>query len=247
MQLKRNTQDKLLCGVLSGIAQYLGVSSLIVRIAYIILAFIHPVFIFIYIALALILPAEKPDSATSAFAHAQQAEDWQTQQTTQSTFAEQKNAWKNALAGSNVFFASLCIVLGVFSLLFRNSELFSFASVGALIVLVTGFYLFSQNMILLSSFDADDTPGYAKRRMNVGIVLMILGVVWILYVAGVRVLTMHAVFVAFRALWPVLLIAMGLSFLLRQRKARRVVWACVGVVFLAYTVLSSLGVLAKWF
>lgn len=228
MQLKRNTADKLFCGVLSGVALYLGVSPLFMRIAFIILSFIHPVFIFAYVFLALLLPAQTEEeqlaSRTQVYNEARPSGDY-AQGSTQTS-------WKGSFAGSKVFFASLCITVGVFTLLFRGTPLFSLSSIGALIVLVGGFYLFAKNIILLSSSQNEYELRYTKHRMYVGIMLLILGIFWMMGLAGIEIVTFASLFVAAERLWPVGLIAAGLLLLVRKPFVRRMI--CLGALLLLF-------------
>ncbi len=57
--LTRNTSDRMLGGVCSGLARYLAIDPLLVRVAFVALAVINGVGVLIYIMLWIIIPDEK--------------------------------------------------------------------------------------------------------------------------------------------------------------------------------------------
>ena len=60
-QLYRPAHDRMLAGVASGIARYLGVDAMLVRVALVVLCFVGGIGVPIYVASWLLLPAEGPD------------------------------------------------------------------------------------------------------------------------------------------------------------------------------------------
>ena len=58
MQLQRSESDKMLAGVCGGIAEYLGVDAVFVRLAAVLLAFASGVGLFLYPVLWLVLPTK---------------------------------------------------------------------------------------------------------------------------------------------------------------------------------------------
>lgn len=57
-RLYRSREDKIFLGVLGGIAKYFDVDPTLVRIAFIILCFLEPVFILVYFLMAIVMPEE---------------------------------------------------------------------------------------------------------------------------------------------------------------------------------------------
>lgn len=62
-RLYKNTQNKILCGVCSGIADYLNVDATLVRLATALLILTFGSGLLLYIIAAIIMPA-KPDSSS---------------------------------------------------------------------------------------------------------------------------------------------------------------------------------------
>lgn len=58
MQLQRSESDKMLAGVCGGIAEYLGIDSVFVRLAVVLLAFASGVGVFLYPVLWLVMPTK---------------------------------------------------------------------------------------------------------------------------------------------------------------------------------------------
>ena len=59
-KLYRSTRDKKFCGVCGGVAEYLGVDSTLVRLAFILLSSVFGSGLMMYILTAIIMP-EKPE------------------------------------------------------------------------------------------------------------------------------------------------------------------------------------------
>jgi len=60
-RLYRSKKNKMLLGVLGGIAEYLGVDPTIIRILYILLCLFYPVFLLAYFLMAIVMP-EAPET-----------------------------------------------------------------------------------------------------------------------------------------------------------------------------------------
>lgn len=58
-RLKRSKRNKIFLGVLGGIAEYLDVDPTIVRILFILLCLVEPVFIIAYFLMAIVMPEEE--------------------------------------------------------------------------------------------------------------------------------------------------------------------------------------------
>ncbi|NJE25040.1 PspC domain-containing protein [Thermococcus sp. MV5] len=58
-RLKRSKKNKIFLGVLGGIAEYLEVDPTIIRILFILLCLVEPVFILAYFLMAIVMPEEK--------------------------------------------------------------------------------------------------------------------------------------------------------------------------------------------
>jgi phage shock protein C len=69
-RLARSESDKMIAGVCGGIAVYLGIDSVFVRLAFLVLAFASGVGLLIYIILMLIMPSEdKLNQPSSKIVH----------------------------------------------------------------------------------------------------------------------------------------------------------------------------------
>ena len=65
-QLYRPAQDRMLAGVASGFARYLGVDVLLVRIALVVLCFVGGIGVPLYLASWLLVPEESTDGHTGS-------------------------------------------------------------------------------------------------------------------------------------------------------------------------------------
>jgi phage shock protein PspC (stress-responsive transcriptional regulator) len=78
-QLYRPVHDRMLAGVASGIARYLGVDAMVVRVALVVLCFAGGIGVPIYVASWLLLPEESPDGGEGhsiAADFTQSMQDW---------------------------------------------------------------------------------------------------------------------------------------------------------------------------
>lgn len=64
-RLYRSRSERMLGGVCSGLGAYFGIDSTLVRLIYIVLTFLLPFFILIYLVLWIVIPQE-PQAASSA-------------------------------------------------------------------------------------------------------------------------------------------------------------------------------------
>ncbi|MCO6041351.1 PspC domain-containing protein [Thermococcus alcaliphilus] len=64
-RLKRSKRNKIFLGVLGGIAEYIDVDPTIVRIIFILLCLVEPVFILAYFLMAIIMPEEEEETVTA--------------------------------------------------------------------------------------------------------------------------------------------------------------------------------------
>jgi phage shock protein C len=65
-KLMRSESDKIFAGVCGGIAAYLGVDSVFVRLAFILLIFASGIGVILYLALMILMPKEEGDDLPSA-------------------------------------------------------------------------------------------------------------------------------------------------------------------------------------
>ena len=75
-KLYRSTRDKKFCGVCGGVAEYLGVDSTLVRLAFILLSSAFGSGLMMYILAAIIMP-EKPEEPFRSFYEEHTQEDVQ--------------------------------------------------------------------------------------------------------------------------------------------------------------------------
>ena len=64
-RLKRSKKNKVFLGVLGGIAEYLKIDPTIVRILFILLCLVEPVFILAYFLMAIVMPEEEEETITA--------------------------------------------------------------------------------------------------------------------------------------------------------------------------------------
>lgn len=125
--LTRSETDRKIAGVCGGLAQYLDVDPVLVRLAFVILGFASGIGIPIYIVLAVVTPKESSVEAEYGFVY----ED-----------VEGLKSAESARRANRGFVAGLLIVLGVFFLLGNVGVDFAFLAPVMLIGL--GFWLLRQ-------------------------------------------------------------------------------------------------------
>ncbi|USS40469.1 PspC domain-containing protein [Thermococcus aggregans] len=64
-KLRRSKKNRMFLGVLGGIAEYLGIDPTIVRIIFILLCLVEPVFILAYFLMAIVMPEEDEEEITA--------------------------------------------------------------------------------------------------------------------------------------------------------------------------------------
>lgn len=136
IHLQRSDSDKLLAGVCGGLAEYLGIDAVFVRLAAVLLAFASGVGLFLYPLLWLILPTKA--NAHLPFADRVADNIAQIGQTVTSSI----EGWR-AQPNSAGIAAALLIILG---LCFLGNNLGFFAwiglgGLGAIFLIVAGLYL----------------------------------------------------------------------------------------------------------
>jgi phage shock protein PspC (stress-responsive transcriptional regulator) len=78
-QLYRPVDDRMLAGVASGLARYLRVDAMLVRVALVVLCFVGGIGVPVYLASWLLLPEESPDGGAGhsiAADFTQSMQDW---------------------------------------------------------------------------------------------------------------------------------------------------------------------------
>lgn len=65
-QLRRNRQNRMLFGVAGGIARYFNIDPVVVRVAFVALAFLNGIGVLLYILFALIMPKDEALTADPA-------------------------------------------------------------------------------------------------------------------------------------------------------------------------------------
>jgi phage shock protein PspC (stress-responsive transcriptional regulator) len=64
-RLKRSKKNRVFLGVLGGIAEYLELDPTIIRVLFILLCLIEPVFILAYFLMAIVMPEEEREAVTA--------------------------------------------------------------------------------------------------------------------------------------------------------------------------------------
>lgn len=64
-RLKRSKRNKIFLGVLGGIAEYLEIDPTIIRVLFILLCLIEPVFVLAYFLMAIVMPEEEEEVITA--------------------------------------------------------------------------------------------------------------------------------------------------------------------------------------
>lgn len=65
-RLYRSTSDKMVCGVAGGIAEYLGIDPVLIRLAFVLLTLANGTGLLLYIVLCVIMPEQGAASKSAA-------------------------------------------------------------------------------------------------------------------------------------------------------------------------------------
>lgn len=135
-RLMRSTTDKMLAGVCGGLAAYLGVDSVFVRLAFVLLGFASGIGIPLYIILMLIMPRESTVDAPPSKVMQENIEQMG------SSFNSSVRRVRQHPQGPTIA-AGLLILLGVYLLLDNVGWLawLSGGTVAALVLIGLGLYL----------------------------------------------------------------------------------------------------------
>jgi len=109
-RVTRNENDKILGGVASGIARYINVDPLIIRLAFVALIFGEGLGIIVYLVLWILIPSEKSTQVESKKIISENAKDIENQ-AEQITNNVQKGANKNT---AKIIIGSILILIGLF-------------------------------------------------------------------------------------------------------------------------------------
>jgi phage shock protein C len=135
-RLMRSTTDKMLAGVCGGLAVYLGVDSVFVRLAFVLLGFASGIGIPLYIILMLIMPSESTVDAPPSKVMQENIEQMG------SSFNSSVKRVRQHPQGPRIA-AGLLILLGVYLLLDNVGWLawLSGGTIAALVLIGLGIYL----------------------------------------------------------------------------------------------------------
>ncbi len=138
-KLMRSESDKIFAGVCGGIAAYLGVDAIFVRLAFILLIFASGIGVILYLALMILMPKEEGGDLTSA-------------QTVKNNFEQFGNDVSSGMKRARqhpqgpTIAAGLMILLGVY-FLFNNLGLLGWLDgdiIWPMAIIALGVYIFAK-------------------------------------------------------------------------------------------------------
>ncbi|WP_175059428.1 PspC domain-containing protein [Thermococcus sp. 2319x1] len=143
-RLKRSKKNKIFLGVLGGIAEYIDVDPTIVRVLFILLCLVEPVFILAYFLMAIVMPEEEEERVTAEKIPekieklAEEAGEKVEELTKKAPKVEKKDDTK--------LFGIALVLLGAVLLLkvFIPFPLFGLRVIVALLILLLGLYLIAR-------------------------------------------------------------------------------------------------------
>jgi len=234
-KLYKNSSNKIISGVCSGIAEAIQIDPTIVRIIAAALCIYWPISVLIYLLLAIILP-EKPYGMKSSDSSASEDETEQKQHQ-ESSNTQQPFRTKPPASGSTaIVFAIILICSGIG--LFVTRVIFNYAiGFSDFITFVTlgiGIYLIVSGIV-----ESDDAHSQRTTKIVAGTVIVLFCLLWIFNIFGFNLLSVNDLFGSIRYLWPLLIIAIGINVLLPTRKASAIIWLGLIVVIVIYTIFHG--------
>lgn len=235
-KLYKNSANKIISGVCSGIAESIKIDPTIVRIVAAAICIYWPIFILAYLILAVILP----DKATVMYqtkqsenpAESSENNDSSSQKTDQMPPGTPPVSSKS----TGIIFAVILICSGVG--LFITRVVFNYA-IGfsdflTFVTLGIGIYLIVSGLI-----EKDDPKPQRKAKIITGFVILLICLFWIFDIFGYNIFSINEFLSSIRYLWPLFIIAVGLNVLMPTRKASAIIWLSLIVLIVIYTVLHG--------
>ncbi|MCL1912354.1 MAG: PspC domain-containing protein [Eubacteriaceae bacterium] len=210
------SNDRIISGVCGGFAERIGLNSFVVRITTLLIFIAVPYILPAYVMLALLLPDKPPQTGEEPPAPAY------------SGFSAVQSA-KESIAS-----VAVCTLLGVLiSGLYFGIDV-TFNTIISFGVLSLGLYMLFDNIF--------DRSSYRKTaRLPVGLLIFIVGIVFLLGSFNIIVLSLTNILNSIKYLSPIIVVAIGVNFLLPQKKASIAIWLVVLLAVVVYTFYSNLG------
>ncbi|MBU1100343.1 MAG: PspC domain-containing protein [Bacteroidetes bacterium] len=145
-KLHRSRIDRVFGGVASGLAKYLNLDAILVRVVFIILAFINGIGVILYIILWIVLPeddilynfASSPSGGTKPDGDSQNAETDKNSSSTKSSFNYQPFPEKKSSGTGRIVVGGIFIVLGFLFLADRIFPYFDFEDFFPILFIIVG-------------------------------------------------------------------------------------------------------------
>ena len=202
--------DKLFAGVCAGIAEKIGINPIIVRVLAVVLFFAVPQIILLYFIVLFF------------------SEETESEEASQTPEISKKERRKSIRL--NLAVIILCTLSGMFiAAQFGFGPNFDF---------LIFFFLISQGFYMVYSgiFSSAEAKKERDSEIAYGIMFCIAGILHYFYISDFNIISFSRITAAAAYLWPLIVIALSLNFMLPYKKVSLIIWLIVFVLVILFAV-----------
>ncbi len=230
VSITRPKRERVIAGVAAGIARWLNIDPTLIRILFIVLALAKGIGILLYIILWLLMPEEDLQSTGQVnvnvnFSKETKSEESKKKEATvrinvpsDLTYRDRHPHWIDGL---------ILVLVGVWLLIHNLSPFFNQYTPLPGIVAILGFGVLLASVV---------SQRYGMWRFFISFGLMAGGVLWQLHVMDL----LHIQWKELLKYWPTLLIATGLTMILRPRQASPAVFFVILIAVIVITMIIAI-------
>ncbi len=230
VSITRPRRERIIAGVAAGIARWLNIDPTLIRILFIVLALAKGIGILLYIIMWLLMPEEDLQSAGQSNVNVDFSEE------TKSDGSKKKEATVRINVPSDLTYKErhphwidglILVLVGVWLLIHNLSPFFNQYTPLPGIVAILGFGVLLASVV---------SQRYGMWRFFISFGLMAGGVLWQLHVMDL----LHIQWEELLKYWPTLLIATGLTMILRPKEASPVIFLFILLAVIVLTIFITI-------
>ncbi|NPA34625.1 MAG: PspC domain-containing protein [Chlorobi bacterium] len=228
VSITRPKRERVIAGVAAGIARWLNIDPTLIRILFIVLALAKGIGVVLYIVLWLLMPEEELETPAPVNMNVNLSKEANSEGTKKEatvrinvpsdlTYKERHPHWIDGL---------ILVLVGVWLLIHNLSPFFNQYTPLPGIVAILGFGVLLASVV---------SQRYGMWRFFISFGLMAGGVLWQLHVMDL----LHIQWEELLKYWPTLLIATGLTMILRPKEASPAVFLVILIAVIAITLIIT--------
>lgn len=218
-RLYKDKKNKMLGGVCSGFADYSGFDVTLVRAVSVILNLMFTPLITVYILLMLILP-DKSEVETGRAVNLSQLRD---------SLRE---------GNTSAYIKTIALAVAVISAVLLLTEMFFHVDIKLKYIIIFALIIFG--LYLMTTKDLHKNP---SMRVISGAAMCILTLIWLASSTGFLYFPIAILISTITNMWPLILAAIGVSFLLQNKKHVTKLWIIIAAAGALITVINYISLL----